>query len=126
TADFGALANVELSGLTSSDPDGDPLTYTWYNLDESDVNPFFGGTALGGGHPYGWPMRLRLVVTDPSGATGSDDLSIVFDAAESVHLPGDPYYADILAVAWTHDGANTQLRLEGADDLTLPAPGTEP
>jgi glucose/arabinose dehydrogenase len=73
-------AAFTLSG-TGTDADGDPLTYTWTQVsgpaavirepDEAEtlVNGVYGGTT-------GRTLVFRLTVTDPSGASSSDEVTV--------------------------------------------------
>ena len=67
----GASTNVMLDGSASSDPDGDELTFAWFengNQIASGVSPTVGFTL--GVH------TVRLVVTDPSGEWDEDEVVI--------------------------------------------------
>lgn len=122
-----SAAWILLDGTSSSDPDGDELTYAWYDADYLEYGLMSEEPTFGGPHPYGLPMRVILEVTDPHGATDTAFLTGMVDAPETLHMgEPDPYAADITAVSWTPDGITTRLRLEGVNDLVLPAPGTEP
>src|SRR5690606_25152350 len=121
------LPTIELSGLASSDPDGDDLAYAWYNLDASDESAIYAGPTISGHHPYGMPMRLRLTVTDPHGATNSHDLTILLDAPESRTIPEpDPYMIDVNRASWYAAHDQVIIELEGETPIVLAEPGAPP
>ncbi len=59
---------VTFNGSTSSDPDGDPLTYQW----DLDGNDTFDATGVTASRTYttAGTFQARLLVTDPGGLTG--------------------------------------------------------
>lgn len=66
-----ASTAVTLNGSASSDPDGDMLTYAWYEGATQiaiGVNPTVG--LLPGSH------NVTLLITDPSGASNSDTVNV--------------------------------------------------
>lgn len=71
----GVDIEVSLDGTGSSDPDGDALTYQW----------LLGGVEIASGAtataslPAGTHV-ITLVVTDPSGASASDEVSVTLEA----------------------------------------------
>lgn len=73
-------SRVTLDGRGSSDPDGDPITFEWRFVSQPD-----GSTATLTGADTAQPTFtpdvageyiLELVVTDPDGATGSDQVKV--------------------------------------------------
>ena len=67
---------VTLDGSGSSDPDGDPLTYEWTDSDGDVVGTTAQVTvSLSGLGDH----TFTLTVTDPSGATDSDDVTITVE-----------------------------------------------
>ena len=65
-----APLSVQLNGSTSTDPDGDTLTYSW----DTDGNGTFGdatGKTPTVSYPNGGTFQARLLVTDPSGLSNT-------------------------------------------------------
>ena len=70
-----APLTVNFSGTSSSDPDGDPLTYAWdldgdgaYD-DSTSATPTFNYTSVG-------PVTVGLRVTDPGGLSGTTTVTV--------------------------------------------------
>lgn len=83
---------VTLSGASSSDPDGDPLSYSWQqtsgpaaavvNADQVVATvtlPQVSETAT---------LVFRLTVTDPAGASGNDEIAVT--VTDDTMVPDDP------------------------------------
>ena len=103
-----AKANVPSSGTEgittkmtstgSSDPDGDPITFYWtFGDGESSTS----ATAY---HKWTSPgtYTVKLVVTDPDGATGSDSSTISIKSAPEEPPPSSSYSGQ-----WTIEGQST-------------------
>ena len=67
----GALTAVTLNGAGSSDPDGDALTYEWFE----GAQPLGTGAILQVNLARGLHV-ITLIVTDPSGASSSDTVNV--------------------------------------------------
>ncbi len=106
----GASTSVTLLGSGSSDPDGDALSFTWYEGTTQIANGVNPTVSLShAGH------TLMLVVTDPSGASSSDTVVInVVDTTAPV-ISGVP--ADINVTATSVSGAVVTFSTPTASDL---------
>lgn len=100
----GSATRATLDASGSTDPDNDPLTYSWYE----------GATALGEGNPCIVDLppgthTLRLIVSDPSGETSEDEVvvTIVDTTAPSI-------------------GALTDVSVDESDPSGTPLPLTPP
>ncbi|MBI3758433.1 MAG: SMP-30/gluconolactonase/LRE family protein, partial [Deltaproteobacteria bacterium] len=106
-----ATATVNLNGTGSSDPDGDPITYAWFD----------GATQIAAGQMTTAQLApgqhsIRLVVTDSKGATGSTTPQTVTvqavttgnrqPVAKIKNLPGEVFSAN---------GTDAQVLLDGSD-----------
>jgi len=73
-----------LDGSQSSDPDGDPLTYAWFDV--PSVTPFGTGPVVTNCFDLG-EHTVLLEVTDLPGAKGSDHITFdVVSAAEAIDI----------------------------------------
>jgi len=80
----GDEACLALDGSLSSDPDGDPLTYAWF--DEPSPVAFAAGVVVTNCFDLG-EHTVLLVVTDPGGLKGSDHVTFdVISASEAVDV----------------------------------------
>ena len=103
----GVPLTVSFTGNTSTDPEGDPLTYAWDfqnngSTDSTAANPTFTYTTAGS-------FSAKLTVTDPSGASGTTNVpisvgntaptvTITAPANGQVFTPGDtiPYTISVV------------------------------
>ena len=96
SADEGA--SVSLDGSASSDPDGNPLTFSWRQVsgpsaalsDAATATPQFTAPAVG---PSGAELVFELTVTDPDGLSSADTVSIMINDA----------LAPVAAFTWSPD-----------------------
>ena len=78
-------SNVQLDGSLSTDPNSDPLTYTWTQtggtpvtlVDATTDKPSFTAPAAGSG-----PVDFELTVKDPAGLSSTDSVRITINPAE--------------------------------------------
>jgi hypothetical protein len=94
----GPLGTAMAFDATGSDPDGDPLAYSWNFGDGS------GGAGTHAGHVYGAPGSYQATVTatDPTGlsATASQSAAVTAEAAQSGPTgsqPGGDHVAPVLS-----------------------------
>ncbi len=86
------FAKVTLDGSSSTDPNGDPISYHWVQVfgtsvtlsSNTAVSPMFTAPE---GHPLGVVLKFMLSVVDTSNETGTDDVYITVN--KKVGGPGD-------------------------------------
>ena len=103
-------ADVTLDGSASSDPDGDPLAFSWAEDDaELATGPTPTVTLTPGTH------TLTLTVTDPGGLTDTDEVVV------TVVADNEPPVIDVAAAPLVLWPANHAYHAVALDDLGLAA-----
>ena len=101
---------VSFQGHQSSDPDGDPLTYSW---DFGDGNASSGLTVS---HAYGatGDFTVRLVVTDPAGLNDSAETVISVTESQTETFEGDGTVSCQLTGSCNSDEVPFQVKADAA------------
>ncbi|MEW6683698.1 MAG: kelch repeat-containing protein [Nitrospirota bacterium] len=99
-----AGASVTLDGSGSTDPDGDPLTYTWRDAAGGTIETGVSPTLI---LPLG-SHTITLTVTDPTGATGNDEVIITVQDTTPPDTIIDSGPADTLLITATFTFHSTE------------------
>jgi K319L-like, PKD domain len=110
--------SVMLNGLQSSDPDGDPLTYTWTQTEGPHVD-LDDATSATPSFTTPWvsantPLKFRLTVSDEYGGTSSDIWTVTIN---NWHTPPDASHARAdVSVLWPPDHKMALVHMIGLDN----------
>jgi DNA-binding beta-propeller fold protein YncE len=106
-----ATATVNLNGTGSSDPDGDPITYAWFD----------GATQIASGQVTTAQLApgahaIRLVVTDNKGASGSTAIqNVTVQAVTQGNRAPIAQIRNLLTEVVSSNGVDAPLDLDGTD-----------
>jgi hypothetical protein len=109
---------VMLNGLQSSDPDGDPLSYAWMQIDGPHVD-LDDATSATPSFSTPWvsantPLKFKLTVSDGFGGTSSDIWTVTIN---NWHTPPDASHARAdVSVLWPPDHKMAQVHIIGLDN----------
>jgi sugar lactone lactonase YvrE len=104
-------ATVNLNGTGSSDPDGDPITYAWFD----------GTTQIATGQVTTAPLApgqhaIRLIVTDNKGASGSSTVqNITVQAVTQGNRPPVARIKNLPAEVFSANQTDAQVVLDGSE-----------
>ncbi len=126
TVDEGAIA--QLDGSASSDPDNDPLSFSWTLVDVQPPLVAPGSVAIGGAdtaqptftsprfaNPSGLDLRFKLTVTTPRGGKDEDEVLVHVDDSIS-EAPIANAGADLTGALAVSEGTPFQLDGSASSD----------
>lgn len=104
-------ATVNLNGTGSSDPDGDPITYAWFD----GTNQIAAGQVTTAQLAPG-QHAIRLIVTDNKGASGSSAVqNITVQAVTQGNRPPVARIKNLPAEVFAANQTDAQVVLDGSD-----------
>jgi sugar lactone lactonase YvrE len=106
-----ATATISLNGTGSSDPDGDAITYAWYDGNTQIASGQVTTAQLGGGQ-----HAIRLFVTDSKGASGSSAIqNITVQLVTTGNRAPTAAIKNLPEEVFAANGVDTQVTLDGSD-----------